>query len=185
MPVTEIATLKLLRPWDAAETQGFFAAVSAQQAAWSGCPLHYFRQTATSPDPSTTVVYILTGWESVDAHGEWIRSEQNRRLLERGKGLVEVVGLEHARFAAKLEDVKFVVLERWAESGEGYEERIECESTGRGKPIVDETGGVEEVPGQVRRLRGFVHEPEVSLKTRGEVVRMERLSLREEGGEAA
>ncbi|KAI9065443.1 hypothetical protein FKP32DRAFT_1537994, partial [Trametes sanguinea] len=93
MPVTEIATLRLNSPhiWDSPDVQSFFADVAAQQAAWSGYPLHYFQDTS---DPS--IVYILTGWESVSAHFEWIKSEQNQKLLEQGKSLIEVVGLQHA-----------------------------------------------------------------------------------------
>ncbi|KAI0331064.1 hypothetical protein GY45DRAFT_1210604, partial [Cubamyces sp. BRFM 1775] len=94
MPVTEIATLALNPPhtWDSPDVQSFFSAVAAQQAAWSGYPLHYFQDTA---DPR--VVYIFTGWESVPAHFKWIESEQNQALLARGKGLIEVKGLQHAR----------------------------------------------------------------------------------------
>ncbi|KAH9852740.1 hypothetical protein C2E23DRAFT_148146 [Lenzites betulinus] len=145
MPVTEIAVLKLLsrHSWDSAETRSFFAAVASQQAAWSGYPLHYFQDTSDA-----SVVYILTGWESVPAHWEWIKSEPNQKLLELGKGLIEVVGLNHVYFAPDLHGVDCVVLEQW--EGERGEVR-DCKE----KAVVDVEGKVEENPEQAYGLRGF------------------------------
>ncbi|KAL1944765.1 hypothetical protein VTO73DRAFT_3195 [Trametes versicolor] len=144
MSVTEIATLKLVPPhtWSSPATRSFFAAAASQQAARSGYPLHYFEDTTDA-----AIVYILTGWESVAAHEAWIASEANQKLLERGTGLIEVVGLQHARFAIELEGIEFVILERWEESG-GRGER-------EGNAVVDVTGAVEEGPGHDYRLRGF------------------------------
>ncbi|EIW60208.1 uncharacterized protein TRAVEDRAFT_45455 [Trametes versicolor FP-101664 SS1] len=105
MSVTEIATLKLVPPhtWSSPATRSFFAAAASQQAARSGYPLHYFEDTTDA-----AIVYILTGWESVAAHEAWIASEANQKLLERGTGLIEVVGLQHAQFAVQLEGIKFL-----------------------------------------------------------------------------
>ncbi|OJT08699.1 hypothetical protein TRAPUB_425 [Trametes pubescens] len=149
MSVTEIATLRLVPPhtWSSPATRSFFAAAASQQAARSGCPLHYFQDTADA-----AIVYILTGWESVAAHEAWIASEANQKLLERGTGLIEVVGLQHARFAVELEGIDVVILERWEESGGGVEQE-------RGA-IVDVSGVVEEAPGHCYRLRGFAETQE-------------------------
>lgn len=158
MSVTEIATLKLVPPhtWSSPATRSFFAAAASQQAARSGYPLHYFEDTTDA-----AIVYILTGWESVAAHEAWIASEANQKLLERGTGLIEVVGLQHAQFAVQLEGIKFVTLERWEGSG------------GRGGQevgsIVDVSGVVEEAPGHGYRLRGYaeVREHEVGKLEEG------------------
>lgn len=147
MTVTEIAVLKALPPytWGSAETQSLLAAAATQQAAWSGYSLHYFQDTTDE-----AIVYILTGWESVPAHWKWIKSEPNQRLLELGKGLMELVELKHAHFVADLQGVQLVALEQWeGERGELKHEDGE---------MVDVAGKVEENPEQACRLRGFAEE---------------------------
>ncbi|KAI0707717.1 hypothetical protein C8Q76DRAFT_572215, partial [Earliella scabrosa] len=93
MAITEIATLKLVPSytWDSPAIQSFFATLSVQQAAWSGYPLRFFEDTSNA-----RVIYLITGWKSIPAHYEWIASDQNQKLLERAKGLIEVAGLQHA-----------------------------------------------------------------------------------------
>ncbi|KAI0780516.1 hypothetical protein BD413DRAFT_497711 [Trametes elegans] len=144
MPVTEIATLRLIHPhtWDSTEIRSFFSDVAQQQAAWSGYALHYFHDMSDEH-----VVYILTGWESVEAHYEWIRSEQNQMLLERGRGLIEVVGLKHARVLLDLERAEYVVLEQW--------------TLGEGEDVseADRAGSVVEAPGQVCTLQAHGDKP--------------------------
>ncbi|KAI1788404.1 hypothetical protein LXA43DRAFT_848417, partial [Ganoderma leucocontextum] len=93
MTVTEFATLKLVSPytWDSPDVHALFQTLSTQQGAWSGYPLRFFADTT---DPQ--LIYLITGWESAAAHNEWIASEQNQKLLERTKGVIEVEGLAHA-----------------------------------------------------------------------------------------
>ncbi|TBU50288.1 hypothetical protein BD309DRAFT_945799, partial [Dichomitus squalens] len=111
MTVTEFATLKLVYPhvWGSPEIQAFFATLSTQQGAWSGYPLRFFEDTT---DPR--LIYLITGWEGVAAHYEWIRSEQNQQLLERSKGLLEVEGVAHAELDSEGGDAKFVVWKQWS-----------------------------------------------------------------------
>ncbi|KAJ3014373.1 hypothetical protein NUW54_g1320 [Trametes sanguinea] len=164
MPVTEIATLRLNSPhiWDSPASQSFFADVAAQQAAWSGYLLHYFQDTS---DP--LVIYILTGWESVSAHFDWIKSEQNQKLLERGEGLMEVVGLQHVNLGVELKNAQFVVLEQWQR---GTEEDVGEER--------EEVGSVEEAPEQVCRIKGFAREEDVEGQDEQEDVGKKRAFMR-------
>ena len=110
MTVTEFATLKLVSPhtWTSPDVQAFFQTLSAQQGAWSGYPLRFFADTT---DPQ--LIYLITGWESVAAHYEWISSEQNQALLERAKGMIEVEGLAHAEVDSERADAQFVVWTQW------------------------------------------------------------------------
>ncbi|KAM5538129.1 hypothetical protein V8D89_008326 [Ganoderma adspersum] len=110
MTVTEFATLKLVSPhaWASPDVQAFFRTLSTQQGAWSGYPLRFF---ADRTDPQ--LIYLITGWESVAAHYEWIASEQNQALLERAKGMIEVEGLAHAEVDSERADAQFVVWTRW------------------------------------------------------------------------
>ncbi len=135
MTVTEFATLKLLSPhtWDAPDIQAFFRTLSVQQGAWSGYPLRFFADTT---DPQ--LIYLITGWESVPAHYEWIASEQNQKLLERGKGMLEVEGLAHAEVDSERGDAEFVVWKQWKlQEGESVAER-----DGAGL-VVDQEGPLE------------------------------------------
>ncbi len=110
MRVTEIATLNITPPhrWVSPDTQAFFGTLANQQAEWSGYPLRFFEDTT-----DTQVVYLITGWKSVSAHYEWIASEQNQKLLERAKGLIDVAGLEHAEVDSEVADAQFVVWKQW------------------------------------------------------------------------
>ncbi|KAI0647464.1 hypothetical protein C8Q79DRAFT_629654 [Trametes meyenii] len=145
MPVTEIATLKLVPPfvWISPEVQSFFSAVSTQQAAWSGYPLHYFEDTFNAN------VYILTGWLSVPAHHEWIKSDQNQALLVRGKSLIDVVGLRHGRLQMELDEALWAIVEQW--------ETEEDAKTGV-DGVEGNTGAVVETPSWVNRITGYTSE---------------------------
>lgn len=76
MAVTELATLAI-KPPHAVDTPALIEGlreVAKKQAAWSGFPLHFFYDGASR-------IYLISGWESVEAHNEWIRSEVNQGLL--------------------------------------------------------------------------------------------------------
>ena len=92
MPVTEIATLRLLpsHTWESPTIQAFFKAFSDGQTEFMGSPSSYFQDAQDQ-----SVVYVVKAWESVSAHGEWIASAPNQGLLEMAKGLLEVRGLMH------------------------------------------------------------------------------------------
>ncbi|RPD66545.1 hypothetical protein L226DRAFT_557589 [Lentinus tigrinus ALCF2SS1-7] len=147
MTVTEFATLKLLSPctWDSPGIQVFFQTLAVQQAEWSGYPLRFFEDVS-----DTSTIYLITGWKSVPAHYEWIASEQNKTLLERSKGMIEVVGLEHAELDSEVANEAYVVWKQWeAQEGENYE----AEGVGR---VLDAKFGdlkvLEEVKGLVSSL---------------------------------
>ncbi|PIL24352.1 hypothetical protein GSI_14105 [Ganoderma sinense ZZ0214-1] len=110
MTVTEFATLKLVSPhtWASPDIQAFFRTLSTQQGAWSGYSLRFFADTT---DPQ--LIYLITGWESVATHYEWIASEQNQALLERAEGMIEVEGLAHAELDSEKGDAQFVVWTQW------------------------------------------------------------------------
>ncbi|TFK90286.1 hypothetical protein K466DRAFT_583877 [Polyporus arcularius HHB13444] len=119
MTVTEFATLRLAssHTWESPDVQAFFQTLAVQQAEWSGYPLHFFEDTS-----DTRIIYLITGWTSVPAHYEWIASEQNQVLLEKAKGLIEVVALEHAELDSEVADGKYAVWKQWeAQEGENYE----------------------------------------------------------------
>ncbi|KAI0723852.1 hypothetical protein C8T65DRAFT_627662 [Cerioporus squamosus] len=118
MTVTEFATLRLASSytWDSSEIQAFFQTLAVQQAEWSGYPLRFFEDTT-----DTRIIYIITGWESVPAHYEWIASVQNQNLLEKAKGLIELVDLEHAELDSEVANGQYVVWKRWeAWGGESH-----------------------------------------------------------------
>ncbi|THV07348.1 hypothetical protein K435DRAFT_574949, partial [Dendrothele bispora CBS 962.96] len=81
MPITELAILRLSHPTTTTFTTppipAHFALLSQRQSAWSGYPLTFYHNIT---DPS--FIYLLSGWDSVAAHGEWIKSDENQELLE-------------------------------------------------------------------------------------------------------
>ena len=101
MPVTEVATLELVFPhtWDSPAVRVFFEMLAARQADWSGYPLCFFEDLE---NPRT--IYLITLWESVPAHYEWIASAQNQELLERVKetNILKVVELKHVDVASEV-----------------------------------------------------------------------------------
>ena len=146
MTVTEFATLKLVSPhtWTSPDVQAFFQTLSAQQGAWSGYPLRFFADTTDSQ-----LIYLITGWESVAAHYEWIASEQNQALLERAKGMIEVEGLAHAEVDSERADAQFVVWRQWTPR-----ERESVAGHGEVGLVVDQEGQL------VYSLQGYGSEEE-------------------------
>ncbi|OBZ65762.1 hypothetical protein A0H81_14280 [Grifola frondosa] len=94
MTITELATLEIVSPfsWDSPEIQSFFRAASESQSAWSGYPLFFFQDKCVVKE-----IYLLSGWESVEAHMDWIASPRNKELLllKLGEGLFHVASLVH------------------------------------------------------------------------------------------
>ncbi|KAK7463536.1 hypothetical protein VKT23_006884 [Stygiomarasmius scandens] len=79
MPITELAILKLNPPntLTTSPIPEHFALLQTRQSAWSSYPLRFYYNIA---NPS--LIYLLSGWDSVDAHGEWIKSDGNQELLK-------------------------------------------------------------------------------------------------------
>jgi len=78
MPVTEFATLKFKEPFtiDHPPIRQGFQTLFVQQAEWSGYPLTLYINTQNEQ-----LVYLVSGWESVEAHNKWIASQANKDLL--------------------------------------------------------------------------------------------------------
>ncbi|TEB39647.1 hypothetical protein FA13DRAFT_1723875 [Coprinellus micaceus] len=127
MPITELAILSLSHPHTTLtpNLKETFLQATAAQAAWSSYPVYLFSESG--PDPGdgqgASTVYLVSGWDSVDAHYEWIKSEENQRWMkELGQWLGEVQ-LRHLDFAFEKEglDVACVVVEERVEAEEKAE----------------------------------------------------------------
>ncbi|KAF8646938.1 hypothetical protein AX16_007030 [Volvariella volvacea WC 439] len=86
MPVLELATLQLFEPhhFYSETVHKHFRTLSQWQAEWSGYPLTFYTSNlddATGEITDPTTVFLISGWKSVDAHNEWIKSEGNQELL--------------------------------------------------------------------------------------------------------
>lgn len=91
MTITEFATLAIKSPYhpNSPELLVHLREAAKRQSAWSGYPLHFFFD-------DTSRIYLLSGWKSVEAHYEWIRSTGNQELMEVLADYLEVEGLVHA-----------------------------------------------------------------------------------------
>jgi heme-degrading monooxygenase HmoA len=98
-PVTEFAFLNILPPTTLDTPKlatGFLREVVAQSS-WSGYQLQFFHSTQESNGAAKTILYILSGWASVQAHNEWIASSESQELLKYfgDAGMMSVGGLAH------------------------------------------------------------------------------------------
>jgi len=112
MPITELAILEIVNPYTATSPliREFFRKVSFRQAKWSGYPLLFFESTN-----SPSQVYLISGWTSVEAHGEWIASAENQALPKEGEGLITVIDLMHVEieFSTMPTKAERAVWSRW------------------------------------------------------------------------
>lgn len=78
MPVTEFVTFKFKEPFtiNHAPIRQGFQTLFIQQAEWSGYPLSLYQNIQDEG-----IVYLISGWENVDAHNKWIASQANQDLL--------------------------------------------------------------------------------------------------------
>lgn len=136
MTITELANIELLAPYtlESPEIQAFFLKLSERQAAWSGHPLLFFQSTH-APEQ----VYLLTGWESIPAHGAWMASDENQRMLKQVAVMGKVNSLEHldVNFTKVPRDTQLVMLEKRNGAGE-KEERTEEGAVEWKSKVVDE-----------------------------------------------
>ncbi|EKM82353.1 hypothetical protein AGABI1DRAFT_124830 [Agaricus bisporus var. burnettii JB137-S8] len=106
-PVTEFACLQLTPPTTLQHPQlilGLLAGTKAQHA-WSGYPpnlfIHQFREEPSASkdfsDKTSTSIYIISGWASVEAHNEWIASPKNQEIMRSfgNSNLLRLGGLAH------------------------------------------------------------------------------------------
>lgn len=90
MTITEFASLKLKGPYTSDPLPELLKLVQERQSAWSSYPLLLFTDANDK-----SIVHILSGWESVNAHNEWIKSEGNQDLLTKFASYLEDVTLRH------------------------------------------------------------------------------------------
>ena len=132
MTITEFASLKLNAPYTVTSDPlpELLKLVRERQSAWSSYPLLYFTDASDK-----SVVHILSGWDSVSAHEEWIKSEGNQDLLKNFASYLEDVTLRHLNFAFDEGrfNVPYIV---YRNTPEGVE------------PKAEEVGGLSTVSGQ-------------------------------------
>lgn len=94
MTVTEFAKFKVLPPFTCSspEILDFLADVGTKQHAFSGYPLRFY-QDVNSPD----VVYLVSGWDTVEDHGKWSATDASKKVIEKCmlEKLVAIEGLAH------------------------------------------------------------------------------------------
>lgn len=94
MPVTELATLQLKPGKEWADILPHIRDVSREQSSWSGYPLYFFDDAHTAG-----LIYLLSGWESVEAHERWIASPMNQSLVQALEPHLDILGLQHLTIA--------------------------------------------------------------------------------------
>jgi len=105
MPVTEFATLKFKGPFtiDHPPIRQGFQTLFVQQAEWSGYPLTLYINTQNE-----RLVYLVSGWEDVEAHNKWIASQTNKDLLAFFELFITIddfahVGIDFSQFPTEAE----------------------------------------------------------------------------------
>ena len=111
MTITEFATLEILESdgtADSPQVLQFFRKVSQRQTSWSGYPLLFF-QDASSP----RIIYLISGWQDIPAHNEWIASEGNQELLREMISVMAVKDFKHLNcdFRTMPLDISCIMLE--------------------------------------------------------------------------
>ncbi|KAJ2921739.1 hypothetical protein H1R20_g15353, partial [Candolleomyces eurysporus] len=128
LTITEFASLKLKAPYKVTSDPlpELFTLVRERQSAWSSYPLLYFTDTSDK-----SIVHILSGWDSVSAHEEWIKSDGNQDLLKRFASYLEDVTLRHldVTFDKDKFDVPYIVYRNTAEGTEPNGEEADGLST--------------------------------------------------------
>ncbi|CAE6416281.1 unnamed protein product [Rhizoctonia solani] len=122
-PVTEFAILRL-KPENTSlndpELIAGLRRVSSEQSTWSTFPLYWF----TYSSDGDTFVCILSQWEDVPAHQEWIDSDQNQALLKLLSPKLEIhsfchIDLHASKLGVELGDVFLANQLSWRKLTEG------------------------------------------------------------------
>jgi heme-degrading monooxygenase HmoA len=90
MAITEIALLRLKSRGQSSSTKEALREAQKAQSEWSGYPVQFARQVEDS-----AYFYILGGWNSVEEHNGWIKSETNQKLLAQLKDDIDVEWMFH------------------------------------------------------------------------------------------
>ena len=92
MTVTEFVILTLTPSLsvDSPAVQTLLRSVATQQESWSGYPLFFFHDTHRPAD-----IYLISGWQDITAHHQWIASEANQALLQEAASLLKITRFAH------------------------------------------------------------------------------------------
>ncbi|KAF9267843.1 hypothetical protein L218DRAFT_854539, partial [Marasmius fiardii PR-910] len=156
MPITEFAILKLNTPITSEGRLGMLLKrLQTSQSSWSSYPIllysDYLSINTSKPSTSTSdsTVYLISGWESVEAHQKWIESDENQELLRLfGEEFgVEIRGFWHLsldfeEFQWGLSEV-LGVTKIQAENGNYLGQSVESEAlwTGEGYDVENDSEG--------------------------------------------
>jgi hypothetical protein len=163
MPITELAFLPVkddALPLTSPQLHPHFVTLAAQQSAHSRYKLHFFQSIS---DPS--LIILLSGWESVEAHNEWIAGEKNQALLKAFAPVMDMTRLYMVHLgiepANEWKNIEVLAIER----GEGI---VEGESA---SGVIWEAVG-DDVEAKTKdrfRLKGYSTD-NAGLKVDGEIV---------------
>ena len=144
--ITEFAAIKLKAPYTVYTDPlpNLLELVRKRQSNWSSYEFYYF--TDINDD---TTAYLITGWDSVPAHHEWIKSDGNQELLQLFEPYMESVSLRHLDmpFDQDIFQAKQIVYEHENEKTMGKEgpesgsPRREVVWTGRAIDLEDPDSG--------------------------------------------
>jgi hypothetical protein len=113
MPVTEFVSFRFKAPHTLHDddVRSNFQKVSSWQSEWSKYPLTFYNAV---DDPS--VVYLVSGWEDVEAHMKWIESEKNQTLLKIFEPILSIIDFAHLEidFTMIPSDTKLLVYRKGA-----------------------------------------------------------------------
>ncbi len=109
MTITEFAELQfhsadfLSQP----SSRDLLLRLRTNQGAWSGFPVYFYTKD------SEKVLYLISGWQSVLAHEEWIASDENQTLLKLFEPHVQITDFVHL-------DVEFGGILGGGKKGQGF-----------------------------------------------------------------
>jgi len=92
MPVTELVTFRFKAPHTLNENdvRSQFQKLSSWQSGWSKYPLTFYNAV-----DNPAIVYLVSGWEDVQAHMKWIESDGNQELLRIFDPILSIVDFAH------------------------------------------------------------------------------------------
>ena len=138
MSITEFASLELL-PLEKPDplVAKLFERLASWQAGWSGCQLLFFTDV-TNP----AKIYLLTGWRNVEAHKQWIASDQNQELLFKftiSKQFLKINGMVHIdmNFDEVPRNREIFICERFRSWAELDEIKLTEEEEAKEKKVLD------------------------------------------------
>ncbi|KAF9218363.1 hypothetical protein BS17DRAFT_791617 [Gyrodon lividus] len=120
MPITEFAILVFSPPHSLLDPtiRSLFQKLTAWQSECSGFPLFLF----TNPDDASEV-HLITGWDSIEAHDEWIKGDRNQELLRVFTTCIDLPSISMVHLDIDFESIPkgvgTMVVERYDKGGSG------------------------------------------------------------------